>query len=512
MNNRTVWRVLTIALSVVIVFGVFSFPLDSITSEPTTVNAQSCGNSWEARYYNGTNFDQLVWIDCLIPGANGWLQDGFGNPAVPTTNFTATYQRQVNFGTPGTYVFDVTVEDGVRVYVNGVQVIDAWGNSAGPREITQEVQITAPISLVYVEYLMTGTRAELAVEWIFFDAGTGGTGGTSGGGSTVQPTATPTCNDTPSFTEPWTVEFFATRDFSGPVVASGSTGLAGPLNYNFSGPPIVGLPADDWSARYSRRVDFQPGGPVTFTMFVDDVGTVYLDDQPVTASAAMFDGSKTYEATVDVSPGAHVIRVDWADFAAEAIIDVDWTGSESGGGSSCDVQGAGSPTGVTATVNANVGLNFRDCPSLSCNRISVLPSGSTYTVLGRNNDGTWAQLDNNGQVGWALAEWLSFSGDFMSVPIVTPGADPTSPLPDGVPIRAVGNVRIRECPSLRCARITYVPWGTQVQAYGKSANGYWLKIGYDDPELGQVIGWSYALWYFDNDFKLPLPELPVLEE
>jgi uncharacterized protein YraI len=205
-----------------------------------------------------------------------------------------------------------------------------------------------------------------------------------------------------------------------------------------------------------------------------------------------------------------------ADLAAEAVIQVDWTGAASGGGSSCATQGGivDSPTGVTATVAANVGLNFRECPSFSCTRITVLQNGQTYAVLGRNQDATWAQLSVDGTIGWALAEWLTFNGDIFSVPVVTPGEETGPPpgLPEGIPIRAVGNVRVRECPSLRCARITYVPWGTRVAAHGESQNGLWLLISYDDPELGVITGWSYKLWYFNDEFKLPLPEFPVIAE
>ncbi|MCI0712689.1 MAG: SH3 domain-containing protein [Chloroflexi bacterium] len=514
MTYKITWRVLTLVLGLVMVLGVFSLPglAEDTPLEAQPAAAQTCGNSWEARYYNDTNFTNLVWVDCILPDVNGWLEDGFGNQAIPASNFTATYQRQVTFVQTGTYMFDITVEDGIRVYVNGVLVVDAWGNSAGPREIQQSVNITNPVSLVYVEYLMTGTQRELSVEWILVSTSTQVPGGGTGG---TQATATPACSETPSFVQPWFVEFFNTTNLQGPVIASGSTGLAGPLNFTYTGPPIVGVNADNWSARYTRQVDFQPGGAVKFTMFVDDVGTVFLDGQPVTASATTFQNT-TYEATINVTKGSHVITVVMADLAAEGVIQVDWTGSASGGGSSCATQGGivNSPTGVTATVAANVGLNFRECPSLSCTRITVLQNGQTYAVLGRNQDATWVQLDVNGTIGWALAEWLTFNGDVFSVPIVTPGEENVPPggLPEGIPIRAVGNVRIRECPSLRCARITYVPWGTRVAAHGESENGLWLLISYDDPELGVVTGWSFKLWYFNDEFKLPLPEFPVIAE
>jgi len=505
MKLRSVWRFMTLTLGVVLLFGVVGVVPPSTV--PTIVEAQGgCGSAWDARYYNSQNFSNPVWYECIQPNGSGGLTDGFGNSAIPASNFTAIYQRPVTLSQTGTYTFTATVEDGVRVYVNGQLVIDAWGDSGGPRTVTGSYNATTTSVAIFIQYMqLTGSRT-LTVNWAL------GSGGGGGGGGT-------TCNTTPSFTNQWAVEFYNSPDRTGPIVATGAY-PSGPLQVDFgAGSPATGVNPDNWSARFTRTVDFQPGGTVQFDLRVDDVGTIFLDNTAIVASDVFF-VDKTYTATMSVSPGSHTVKVEMRDITSGAFINVNWSGASTGGGGTCGTGTGGtggtggvtSPTGVTATVRARVGLNLRECPSYSCNKITLMPQNAAVAVLGKTQDGVWAQVNYNGTVGWCLSEWLTFTGDFNSVPVTfqEPGFAPE--LGDGIPIRAVGNVRVRECPSLRCDRITYVPWGTRVLAYGKTSNGYWVKIGYQDPLLGPVVGWSYALWYFNDEYKLPLPDMPVIAE
>jgi hypothetical protein len=47
-------------------------------------------------------------------------------------------------------------------------------------------------------------------------------------------------------------------------------------------------------------------------------------------------------------------------------------------------------------------------------------------------------------------------------------------------------------------------------ALGQSTDARWIKIRYNDPRRGEIVGWSLKAWYFDEEFGLPLPELPTL--
>lgn len=302
---------------------------------------------------------------------------------------------------------------------------------------------------------------------------------------------------------PWTAQFFNNRTFTDPVVAT-LTYPAGPLQNNWGySAPASGVIADGWSARYTRSVNFPAGGQVRFEAKADDTVTVYVDGAVVTASASYFVDT-TYSAFVNLSPGFHTITVEHTDIAAQAYVFVNW----SGGGSATT-----SPTGVVGTVN-DVNLNFRDAPSISANRIGVLPAGTTYAIFGRDSSSLWAYLEANGVRGWSYAAYLTISGNFNALPVVA-GSGTTPTVPVGTVVanaRPIYNLVIRSCASTGCTQIGLVPWQVQVDVFGQSNDGQWIYIRYTSPSGNVVIGWSYKPYYRNaNDTSQPLPNLPVVQ-
>lgn len=71
---------------------------------------------------------------------------------------------------------------------------------------------------------------------------------------------------------------------------------------------------------------------------------------------------------------------------------------------------------VTATPYSVV---LRTGPATSFDRISVLRSGATATVVGRNGDNTWWQVDFAGLTGWVSAEFaiIQQNADINSIPV-----------------------------------------------------------------------------------------------
>ncbi len=526
MSNIVLKRLFALTLGIALLA---SFGAVMLTQPTQTADAQAaCGLLWDAKYYNdrefGTQDGSLIWVECLPPSITGGLSTTFDSAAVPDTNFSAEFERSVTFGN-GTYEFVATFEDGVRVYVGTELVIDEWTLYPGPRTVTAQVYIGGVPQSVKIEFFNgNGGNARLDVSWLQISSGGNtpvpGVGSGGGGGSSgTSSTPVPVCDDTVSSTSPWSSVYYNSTDFTGTAYTLESSFDDGkPLSRDYGDvSPGLGLTNDAWSAIFTRSVEFPITSTVEFSLTVDDIATVYLDGEAIIATHTYFTG-QTYTATLEVPEGSHTIEVKYTEFVGDDYVNLTWTNADNGGGGSCaNVAGAGggsvsSPTGVVATVTAGAGLNYRDCPDLTCTKLGKIDNGTSWAVLGRNDDATWANLDVNGVSVWALAEWLSFSGgDFPAVPVTWDnGFDPE--LPAGIPIRAVGNVKLRECPSFRCARITFVPWGTQVVTTGINSNGYWLKVYYNDPELGVVTGWSYALWYYNNDFTLPLPELPVIAE
>ena len=308
-------------------------------------------------------------------------------------------------------------------------------------------------------------------------------------------------------TNPWTAQFFNNRTFTAPVVATLSY-PAGPLqnNWQFSA-PASGVIADGWSARFTRVVYFPTAGAVRFEAKADDTVTVYVDGTVVTASATYFIDT-TYAASINLTAGWHTIVVDYTDIAAQAYVFVNWSG---GGTSTQNPTVPTSPTGVTGTVSG-VNLNFRDAPSLSGNKIGVLQRGTTYALLGRDFNGTWAYLSANGTRGWASAAYLAISGNFNGLPVLSGSGNTPPSVPVGTVVTTalpIYNVAIRACASTSCNQLGLALWQSTVDVFGQSSDGLWIKIRYTSSSGNVIIGWSYKSFYLNGG--LALPALPIVQ-
>jgi uncharacterized protein YraI len=95
--------------------------------------------------------------------------------------------------------------------------------------------------------------------------------------------------------------------------------------------------------------------------------------------------------------------------------------------------GAAQTEGVTGTVRSN-GLSVRQLPSVTSNKLGLLPAGTVVVLTGRQGSGNrlWVRFSFQGQDAW-LAGWLlKITGDVNSLPAIEPqGAAPTTPAPQG---------------------------------------------------------------------------------
>jgi hypothetical protein len=91
---------------------------------------------------------------------------GYGSPAagVGSDNFSVRWTRDVHFGTSGTRTFSATVDDGVRVWVDGALVIDKWYPQSRTTH-TGSTFISAGTHQIKVEYFEQSGVAVCMVSW-----------------------------------------------------------------------------------------------------------------------------------------------------------------------------------------------------------------------------------------------------------------------------------------------------------------------------------------------------------
>jgi len=193
-------------------------------------------SQWRGEYYTNTSLSGdpvLVRNDAVIQFDWGTGSPGAG---IPGDYFSARWTRQ-QYCDAGTYRFTVRVDDGVRLWVDGNLIIDRW--LAGSTTYSGEITLAGGPHSLRLEYLELTGNALVALGW-----------------QRVERTF-----------DYWRGEYYANDRLSGsPVI------LRDDRDVNFDwgyGSPAAGVPADRFSARWSRTVHMSEGW-YTFRVRADD--------------------------------------------------------------------------------------------------------------------------------------------------------------------------------------------------------------------------------------------------
>ncbi len=137
-------------------------------------------------------------------------------------------------------------------------------------------------------------------------------------------TATNTPQPTAILFTDWRADFWANPDLSGPPALTRND-VAVSFDWDLTSPG-AGLPADNFSARWSRSLNFD-AGTYRFIFQVDDGVRFYIDDQLVLDEWR--DGSlRTQTVERSLSQGVHNLRVDYYERTGKATIRFAWERQE----------------------------------------------------------------------------------------------------------------------------------------------------------------------------------------
>lgn len=525
---------------------------------PTPLNAQQpCASpSWEAKYYNTPDFSgAAVATSCDRAIEFSW---GVSAPTsgVNFDNFSVRWTSTQNFPAAGIYQFTVTAEDAVRFYINGTPLINSINDTEGSRNLSANYTVntagsTAFLTLESINY--TGNAA-IKLVWSL----TSGVGNptpvppqntntdtnTTENTTTVQNnTATPVSPTTNLIPfgqapegggQPWTVEYFNSVDQTGaPLIASAP---ADGINQDYDlNSPLEGIPADNWSARWTRVVNF-PAGVYTFSASADDRLTITINNVEI-LNQTEFVQNTIQTVQVQLPDGDQQMVVEYTELEGGANLFLTWTpavgttlladgcnsvlAGKFGFPTTCqglatNTLNPTTPGTVTMPVVVRAGpLYFRPQPSKAATALRTISRGESYSAIGRSNDLVWVQLIVDGVTGWSMSQYLTLQGDISTLPVTdgsqatnqnippTTGTNPLPPITETNPVetdpnptvsglqaRALGNMRLREQPNNNSARVGSVDWGEIVSVLARSADGKWLLVS---GNAGQ--GWTSREWY-----------------
>jgi uncharacterized protein YraI len=304
------------------------------------VNLPVGGSPWTAQYYSNTALsgDPVAIISENSPSHN-W---GTGSPlpSVPADNFSARWTSVQNLN-GGSYTLQVSADDGVRVFVNGILVINQFGGATGQ---VYTANLTLP-----------GGQNNFQVDFVEFSGN--------------------------AF-----LDYQLTQPLAPTTVAPQ--------------PQPTGATATVVAYRLNVRSDPSPTAPVLTRIN-------RFETYPVTGRNS---DSSWYQINVGGQLGWVSSR--WVTIRNGGNIPVVT------GGGTAPVPTSSSPTGIIVTATPYT-VNIRTGPGTQYSRIAQIPAGQTASVVGRNSDNTWWQVNYNGIVGWAAAQYavIQQGANTNSIPV-----------------------------------------------------------------------------------------------
>jgi len=204
----------------------------------------SGGAGWRAEYFDNR---KLVGAPVLVrydPAVDFDWEAGTPDGKVPVDNFSVRWSRTLGF-TAGSYRFYASCDDGVRIFVDGGLIVDAWQDQKLPNTRSGDVYLGAGPHTVVVEYYEHGGEASAHVWW----------------------------NRLGTYAA-WEGRYFDNVELrGGPALVRDDA----EISFNWGeGAPADWMPADNFSVVWARSVTFSPGY-YRLNVRSDDGVRVWLD-------------------------------------------------------------------------------------------------------------------------------------------------------------------------------------------------------------------------------------------
>jgi hypothetical protein len=254
------------------------------------------GATWHGEYFDNQTLAGAPTVVRYDEAIDFDWGDGSPDPAIAPDTFSVRWKRTLGFNA-GTYRFLTSTDDGVRVWVDGGLVVDAWEEMQLPNTHTGEVYLADGQHTVVVEYYERGGGASAHVWWQSREA----------------------------FTD-WHGEYFDNRNMvGGPALERNDA----EINFDWGvAAPVDWMPDDNFSIRWTRTVSFAPGY-YRFALQADDGVRLWLDQSIIIDKWEDMDYELHYVDGTYLE-GPHTIRLEYYERNGLARVRFWWESSTDG--------------------------------------------------------------------------------------------------------------------------------------------------------------------------------------
>ena len=250
------------------------------------------GSNWTGAYYNNMTLSGSPVFNRIDPAlVFNWGPYGPG-PGIGGESWSARW-TSIQYLNAGTYQFNVTADDGIRVYIDGQTVIDAWHDEAATA-YTANVAVVTGTHAIQVDYYQHQGDASLTVSWNY-----------------VSSTLTA-----------WAAQYYNNPYLQGYPVASRYENA---INYDWGigGSPDPSVPFNYFSARWTATLPFS-AATYRFTITASNGVRLYIDDNMV-VNQWQVGPTTAYVLDVPLGAGIHTLRLEYFEWTGDATVKLDYS-------------------------------------------------------------------------------------------------------------------------------------------------------------------------------------------
>jgi hypothetical protein len=142
------------------------------TDDVTIVANQASLAGLTAQYYNDPSTGTTHFVTLALTRVDGTVNFNWGTASpgtgVTANNFSARWTGQVQAPVSGNFQFTTVSDDGIRLWVNGVQVINNWTDHGSTTNTSAAVTLTAGVKYtITLEYYERGGSAVARLQWSY---------------------------------------------------------------------------------------------------------------------------------------------------------------------------------------------------------------------------------------------------------------------------------------------------------------------------------------------------------
>ncbi len=236
-------------------------------------------------------------------------------------NFSARWTGLIAPPVTTTYTFSTYSDDGVRLWVNGVKVIDNWTDHAPIYNDSAEIILVAgqkyEIKLEYFEGIL---GAQIQLYWAYPGQARQLIPATQLFHPLTQFPQTPVAGNGTGLR----ADYYPNLDLAGDPVA---TSTEANVNNDWgSNAPAVGVGADQFTARWRGQVQAPVTGEIVFSTVSDDGVRLWIDGQLLISNWGPHGATTNYADPVTLVAGQkYDIRMEYMDYWSNAVAKLNWS-------------------------------------------------------------------------------------------------------------------------------------------------------------------------------------------